>query len=39
MFKKEITLLMSSNKMKGNVISRIDVIFGGDHGQDFLDFQ
>ena len=38
-FKKEITLLIKSNILKVNDISRIDVIVGGDHGQDAFRFQ
>ena len=33
MFKKEITLLISSKQVRVNEISRIDVQIGGDHDQ------
>ena len=34
MFKKEITLFIYSDQIKVYEISKIDVIVGGDHGQD-----
>ena len=36
--KKEISLLIKSNQLKVNEISRIDVIVGGDHGQGAFTF-
>ena len=38
MFKKEISLLIKSNQLKFDEISRIDVIAGGDHGQGAFRF-
>ena len=39
MFKKEITLLISSKQVRVNEISRIDVQIGGDHDQGPFRFQ
>ena len=39
LFKKGIGLLIKSNHLKVDEISRIDVIVDGGHGQVFLDFQ